>query len=626
MNHIIYKLLLVGTVLSLSAASTCAQLRIKVEAPSEVDINDAYFQVRYTIPTASAEGIEGGNFSNFDVLSGPNVSVSSYTVSSNRQVHSSQSTTYTYTLAPHSKGTFHIPPVTIKAGGKAYHSASVTIRVSGTGNRPAATRQRGTNADGGQAEQLRVAGSKVGQSDLFIRAKLGRSQVYEQEAVPLTYYFYERPGTGLNSVGLSQKPDFKGMVSQEIPLKGIEATTARVNGQTYRSGIVQQYVLFPQQTGTLSIPAITFDCVVMQHEAGLNPYDAFFNGGGNIGVALKRQSSAEQITVKPLPSPKPAGFSGGVGHFQATGELLTPTVCTNDMMTYRITIKGNGNLKLLTAPSITFPTDFDSYSPKTTDRTEVTADGLTGEMMFDYTFVPRNVGHYEVPESRFIYFDPSKGGYETIILPAIKLDVKKGKRSDADLERDRLLRSSDIHDIHTGDGQLRSVTSYYRWGTPEYWAVYVVAMLLFSGAAIALRHYRSVQNDAIGLRRNKAAKTAVRRLKAAKLSLGKGDAKAFYAELEKALTTYMADKLSVATAELGQERLKTLLAERGLEEAHIEAWLKLCEDCNYARFAPANDEKPETLYERASAAIAGMEHDLEQQRKKRPAKKEENVL
>ncbi|GFI35004.1 hypothetical protein IMSAGC014_01512 [Bacteroidaceae bacterium] len=608
MSYIRYVLLL----LILGCTTSQAQLRLEVEAPSKVDINETYFHITYTIASASTHDFSKPPMTGLDVLAGPAMSVntvSSTVMSGGRSVNrSSSSTTFTFTLAPLEKGTFTIPAASVKVDGKTYKSPPVTIQVTGNGNRQNAGNQQQASS---QDTPLRTAGSRVTDKDLYIRAIVGREQVYEQEAVSLSYKFYERPGVGLNSVSLSKKPDFKGMVSLDIPLKNIDAAVERVGGEMYRTGVVQQYVVFPQQTGRITIPGLTFNCVVLQQEAGLSLIDAFFNGGGNIGYSLTRNVPETFIEVKPLPQPRPSGFSGGVGQFSVRGDLLTETPRTNDMVTYRLTVSGSGNLQLLTAPSITFPADFDVYSPKVTDNTKVLAGGVTGDIIFDYTFVPRNVGQYDIPAIDFIYFNPSDGTYQTKTVPSLHMNIEKGNRSDADLERERTLRSSDIRDIKTGTVRFDSEAAFIWWGTSGYWAVVAGILLFFILLVAVLRRHNRANADVVARRRSKAVRQAKRRLRLAGRMLKKGDQKAFYTELSRALNAYLSDKLSVEVAALNDDRLIYEMNQRGVSEEQFSPFRQLLEECGFARFAPAADGNgANELYRRALDEITRLDNLL----------------
>lgn len=608
-----YVLLAFAVCLAALPAPLAAQLKLSVNAPASVDINEPYFQIRYSI-SASANWQSTPAFGDFDVLAGPSKSFSQSTTIINGKHSSNASTTFTFTLAPRKQGSYTIPAAEVTVDGKTYRSESITIKVTGTGERKAnpSSSRSSRNSSGDDFSQLRQAGSTVSDNDLYVRAVLGRKEVYEQEAVPLSYKFYERPGIGLSSVALNKKADFQGIVSQDIPLQSIVSDVTNIGGQAYRTGIVQQYLLFPQQTGKIAIPSLTFDCVVMQRDASIDPFEAFFNGGGHISKSVKRIAPETYITVKPLPTPRPAGFSGGVGKFKAKAELLNPDVRTNEMMTYRITVSGTGNLKMLTPTTVTFPSDFDHYSPKTTDNTKVSLAGVSGSVSFDYTFVPRNIGQYEIPAFDFIYFDPAKEEYITINVPALKLNVQKGTRTNAELERERALRDSDIRDIHTqGSGRLYALTDYMWWNTWSYWLLYVLIAAIAAGAIYAIDKYRLVKGDTIGLRRHKAASRANRRLKKARAFLKKGDKLAFYDELSKSLQTYLSDKLNLPVSELNRERIQAELTAAGVPEASYTALCELMDECEYVRFAPsAVSERPETTYDRAVQLITDLDRQV----------------
>ena len=81
----------------------------------------------------------------------------------------------------------------------------------------------------------------------------------------------------------------KGFQMQEIQLpQQKQYSMEHYNGRNYNTIIWRQYVLFPQQTGKLEIPAVTFDGVVAQQTISDDPFDAFFNGGGYIEVKKKK--------------------------------------------------------------------------------------------------------------------------------------------------------------------------------------------------------------------------------------------------------------------------------------------------------------------------------------------------
>ncbi len=588
----------------------CAQLRLSVDAPAEVGEEDEYFTVRYEIASARAGSFNMGKQADFEILSPPSTSVSSSTSIINGRMQSNESTTYTIVLKPTKQGRFTISPASVSVGNKTYRSEPATITVK-EGRVQTQTPAGGSGRNGASQvpEELRPAGSAVSEKDLFVTATLSRDTVYEQESVPLTYHFYAKLGIGLNQIGLNQKPDFKGIVSQELDSRHIQPSLTRLGDETFRTGVVQQYVLFPQTTGVITVPPLTFQCIVLQRDAEMDLIDAFFNGGGHISRELRRSTKATRLVVKPLPAPRPTGFSGGVGQLSVTAKLLSPTVRTDEMTTYRITVAGTGNLKLLIPPVITFPTDFETYAPKTTDNTELTAEGVKGSVSFDYTFVPRNTGNYTIPALSFIYFDPAAEDYVTVEIPAQSFAVQKSIRSAEDIARDEELRNSDIRNIVTGEARTTARDAdYYWWGKWTYWAVYPLLLLVAVMTVLLVSRYRRATADAVRVRRSKAAKVAKRRLKQAATQLRENRTDEFYTELVRALQSYLSDKMDLPAAELNRDRIQVELLRRGVDEAHISALQSLLDDCAYVRFAPAaTSGQADDFYNRAAAVISALE-------------------
>lgn len=583
-----------------------AQLQLDATAPQSVDINEPYFQIKYTVRSAEVSSFRPPTIQGFNILSGPNTSVSRSFSSVNGRSKSEGQTVYTYTLEPTSKGTFRISAAAVVVDGKTIHSKALTIKVDGQGSRQPGAGQTSPSASQNSQVPLRRAGSDVTNSDLSLVGHLSKNKVYEQQAAVLTYEFLEKPGVGLSQVGLNQKPDFKDIVSQELPVGQIDATTTRVGGQTYRTGVIARYLLYPQKPGRLTIPAITFNCTVVQRDALLDPLDAFFNGGGTMGVTVNRQTPQQELEVLPLPTPKPQGFSGGVGQMHIDGQLIYSEQATGEMMTYRITISGVGNLRLLSAPAITFPGDFETYTPKVTDKTEVTIEGVKGQMVFDYTFVPRNVGHYDIPAIDFVYFDPIAGEYKTLTVTAKSLDIHQGRLSDEDLANIRRMREGDIRPIHTDGSHFTSADGRQLWNTPSYWLAYVVIVAILLLLKQATRGYARLKGTVSG-RLNKASKVALRRLKSAKKLLKSGEERAYYSTLAEVLTDYLSRQCALTENSGSTQQTIEQMRLKGMPEALIDEAEDILQQCDMAGFAAQSDATPETLYAKAVDFITHFE-------------------
>lgn len=575
-----------------------------------------YYRLSFTINASGVSGFTPPSLAAFEILSGPSsYSSSSYQMINGKTSHS-ESTTYTYVLSARKSGHVTIGPASISVNGRTVRSNSISVNVQGVGG-------QGGNASGGQSNHqastsqqassgVQQAGSPVTQRDLFIDVTPSRTRVKEQEAVLLTYRIHSRVGVGLSNTSLMQKPDFKGLISQELPLPGnqIQTSLERRGNATYRTGTILQYVVFPQKSGNIVIPSITFNCAVVQQDNTMDLADLFFNGGGTMSVQVKRTVPQITLHVDPLPSPRPANFSGAVGKFSISSKMLNPTVKTNDVATYRITLSGLGNLKLITAPTINFPKDFDTYDAKTNDNTKVSTSGLHGELTFDYTFVPRNVGDYTIPSVSFVYFDTATNSYQTLHTQPIHLHVAKGECSNADVDKQLALLKSDIrplHEIETG--------SIFAWGKAGFW----VLVALWIIAAFAVWCFTNAWNasraDVIGRKQRNAGKQTMKRLRAAQAILSGKATGDFHAAVINALHGFIADTFNIGQADLSTERIQAELSERGIDVSLTGRLLKLIETCQYAQYAPGSSQDKQATFDEAVSVINSLTHELHPSKK-----------
>jgi hypothetical protein len=233
------------------------------------------FRLTYTVNTDDVSGFRAGNIPDgFEVLMGPSTSTQSSFQMVNGHTSSSTSVTYTYILSATKNGSFTIPAAHANVNGKTIHSNELHIKVSGTA-------PQGNGSAGGQRSQgnsqMRAAGSHISGSDLFIKVSANKSHVHEQEPILLTYKVY----TLVDLTSLNGKmPDLKSFYTREVPLPQQKSFKVEsFNGRPYRTVTWQQYVMFPQTTGKLEIPSITYEGMVVLQNRNVDPFEAFFNGG-----------------------------------------------------------------------------------------------------------------------------------------------------------------------------------------------------------------------------------------------------------------------------------------------------------------------------------------------------------
>jgi len=144
-------------------------------------------------------------------------------------------------------------------------------------------------------------------------------------------------------------PSFEGFWSQDVALpQQISLQRESYNGEIYNVGTLKKTLLFPQQTGTITIDKVKIDCIVQQRvKQAKSFFDDFFDNFANVKATVT--SDPIVITVNPLPL-GPADFSGAVGRFDLRSTITSTNVKENDAITLRIDVSGNGNIKLINAP------------------------------------------------------------------------------------------------------------------------------------------------------------------------------------------------------------------------------------------------------------------------------------
>ena len=584
---------------------------ISVSAPSHVAAGEN-FRVAYTINTSDVEEFRmGGVQDGLEVIAGPYTSSQSSYQMINGHTSSSSSVTITYTLYAAKNGSFTIGASHAVVGGKRLSSRPVKIQVSGHAQRTnGAPNMHGQ--DSYDQPRMRSAGSAISGSDLFIKVSASKKRVHEQEPILLTYKVY----TQVDLTQLEGKmPDLKGFHTQEVPLpqqKTFHSET--VNGRPYKCVTWSQYVMYPQMTGRLEIPSITFKGIVVQQNRNVDPMEAFFNGGSGY-VEVKKDIKAPGITlqVDPLPQ-RPANFSGGVGKFNISASLDKKEVKAGEPITLRVVVGGIGNLKLLKQPVVNFPKDFDQYDAKVTDKTRLTANGVEGNMVYDFLAVPRNQGSYTIPSVELTYYDTSKNAYKTIKTQPFKVEVEKGDGTSAESE-DFASQDKDIHTIKLGKVEQHKANEMF-FGSFGYWISLLMPLIAFVVLLIVFRR-RAIENaDIVKKRSNRAGKIATKRLRLANKLMLQGKQGEFYDEVMRALWGYMSYKLNMPAEKLNRDNIRETLGRHFVDDATIEKFTTALDECEFERYAPGDAAgNMNRTFESAMTAIMDIENAINEARK-----------
>ena len=198
----------------------------------------------------------GPSFEGFYKIMGPQTSYSSSTQIINGRMSSQTSYSYVYYLQAMNPGKFVISPATFRYKNKDYKSDSLYIEVL----KDQAARPANTNNQAGN--ERTTPGEGTG-SDLFIKLNLSRNEVYLGEHIIASVKLYTRVDlAGLNEVKF---PAFNGFLKENLetpPLTSLQREN--VNGEIYGTGIVQQFLLYPQITGEITVDPVEITALLKQ--------------------------------------------------------------------------------------------------------------------------------------------------------------------------------------------------------------------------------------------------------------------------------------------------------------------------------------------------------------------------
>ena len=569
------------------------------------------FQLVYNINSRKVKEVRMPDLSgHFEVVAGPYTSHSSNTSIINGSISSSYSYMVTYTLIGRKEGTFNIPAGTATVNGTTYNSNAVKVKVIPADASP-------NMQNGGVQESNAATSQQFGKDDLFLLPIVSHTSVMEQEAVMITYKLYMR--VDVVSIPDIQIPDFKGFVMNDMNVSESERNQLEhYKGRNYNTYILKRMLLFPQHSGRITIEPLKLNAMVrvlVPQQRQRSIFDSFFDSYQELKKSLS--SGSVTINVKPLPTPKPADFCGGVGSFQLSVKADKTELKENEPISFNINLSGTGNLKYMKNPEIKLPADFEVYEPAVNNEFKAGENGMIGSKRIEYMAIPRHSGEFVVPGLKYSYYDLKAGAYRTLTTAPITLKVAKGDGTQssvvanfADKEQVRAL-ASDIRYIKTEGVTVKPRKALWT-GSFSFWLSYLLPLAVMVLLTLFFRKQVRENADVALSRTKRAHKVACRRLKKAEEYLKKGDKVPFYDETLKVLWGYLCDKFSMPLSELNKDNVAAALQQHQVSQPDIDDFMKLLGACEFERFAPLTDSQAamDKIYNTTVSMIMRLENTV----------------
>ena len=585
------------------------QVTFETSAPMIVSAGEA-FRVEFNLNAKPDDkSFEAPSFEGFSVLAGPSVSQGSSIQFINGSMSKSVSYTITYVLRANEAGQLTIGAAKIVVEGKSYSTQSTPIEVRQQNDTTSSSSSYSNQQKEQQSLEQRAT-NQLADDDLLLRLSVSRNSVYKGEAVRATLKLYSRVNV-IGSEGV-KLPSFDGFWSQQLESQqGPFRET--YNGKVYDAYNLGEYILYPQQSGKLTIEPAMITIVAQVFVHSNRQRNSFFDGPDLYNLRRELKSSAVTIDVKPLPAAAPSSFTGAVGRYTMEAHLSQPQVSANSAANINLKISGAGNIGLVKEPHIVLPVSFELYDVKSTEQVQTTASGSVGFKQFEYPFIARAEGEYTIAPIEFTYFNPESGEYVTLSTDSFALSVAPDKSSPATgagitpmvSKQDVRMLGNDIRFIKLAKPNLYSTTTPLVL-SPLYFVVLVALLLL----AVALyfiigKRIRDSHNSVL-VKGKRANKIAVQRFRAAERYMNEKNRHAFYEEMLKAMWGYISDRFNIPVADLTKESMREELTRRGAadEAKQLIAIISLCEE---AQYSPVESATMNDLYGRGIDIVSRIE-------------------
>ena len=548
-------------------------------------------RITFSINKQGADDFTPPNFKNFKVLAGPMQSTNFSYVNGKQTFEQS----YTYTIQPTNRGVFTIPSATIKHDGNTIKTNTVKVTVTGAVEIP-----KDPNDP-----------TYIASQNIHLIAEISNSNPYVGESISVVYKLY----VDVNKVSVRdtreiESPSFNGFWNQNIDVNKWQPKMGEFQGKEHRYVTVRKTVLIPQKTGKLIIEPMEIEVVA---GVPVGRRDLFGNMISR-NTTFTVTTGTRFVNAKALPvDNKPANFSGAVGDFDFEVTASKTKLKANESAQIKVEVSGKGNLKLIDLPTIETPNGLERYEPEHKENILTNLSGLRGKVYDQYTVVPQYRGKYKIPPVSFSYFSLKDKKYITITSEAIVMNAPQGKTLSADDNNSIVKR--DVKSTGINIRYISNSTHFKPIGNKLdflnsnlFYALLILPLFSIPLGIFIGKQKQARDSDIVGNKRRKADRLARKYLSEAKKQLGNKEE--FYIALEKALHNYLKAKLQVETSDISKDKIADILKGKNVDESIIVDFLKVLDDCDYARYTPTTNVMMQQEYDNAKEVISKIDKEL----------------
>jgi uncharacterized cupredoxin-like copper-binding protein len=551
-------------------------------------------RITYSLDKQGGDDFTPSNFRNFKVLAGPMQSTNFSYINGKQSFEQS----YTYTIQPLKKGTFTIPSASIKFDGNVIKTNTVKITVTDAVVIPK------------DPDDPRYIASQ----NIHLIAEISNTNPYVGESISVIYkIFVDVNKVSVRNTREVESPSFNGFWNQNIEVSRWEPHNGTFEGKPHLFAIIKKTVLIPQKSGKLTIEPMEIE---ISAGVPIGRRDLFGNMITN-NYSYTATTGKRIINVKPLPiENKPIDFNGAVGDFNFKVSSSKTELKANESAQIKVEVTGKGNLKLISLPPIDTPIGLEKFEPEHKENIVTSLSGLRGNIFDQYTVVPQSRGKFKIPSVTFSYFSLNDKAYKTLTSNNIIIDAPQGAKlsfstsgNDSTLFKRNVVSSAkDIRYI-SNSATLETIKDEDNFlGSDLFYSLLLLPLLTIPFGIFIGMKKKQRDGDIDGNKRRLADKLARKYLSTAKKQLGNQEE--FYLALEKALHNYLKAKLHIETSDISKEKIREYLLLKKVETNIIDDFIKVFDNCDYARYTPTTNVEMKKEFNMAREVITKIDKQL----------------
>ena len=503
------------------------------------------------------------DFENFQIIGGPNQSISTKYVNGER----SFSKTYSYFLKPLRKGSLRIKQASIEIDGEEYKSLPIEVIITDSVDQPSDSVTQYYNDE-----------------DIELRALISKTSPYVNEPITIVYKLYYKAPIRVSNAQETETPKYKDFWNQDIKIPQLKIQSEIYKGQNYNVVEWKKVVLYPQKSGLLEISPLSINLML---DVPTDKRDFF----GNIIIDQTSQfvsTGTRRINVKQLPlNNMPSSFTGAVGEFEFDVILDKSSLRATESFQAELKVKGRGNLKLFDLPDLLVPGSMELFEPQREESINTNLSGMNGSVTKLFTVIPRFQGSFPIEQVEFSYFDPKLEEYKIVKSPRLTIDVYDGPTiSNTSVNNTNTISSNDSFRFIKINTKLMKISND-KFFESEIFYILISSPFAMVIAFVMLTAYKRKRKSSFTETQRVQHKEIDKMINTAKESLN--DKNVFYDLIEKAVYKTLLLKFSLNIDNLNKEKIKSTLRVKRIDEKNISKIIQLIENCENAKYSRSSN-------------------------------------